>query len=67
MDGYRVNQDLTLQTPSEFSDVGGNKEFRRATIRANNKLWENPHDGIVNVFQPGKMDAYFPSELALVD
>ena len=44
-----------------------NKEFRRATIQANNKLWKYPHDGLVNVFQSEKMDAYLPGELALVD
>jgi hypothetical protein len=43
------------------------KEFRCATIQADNELWENPHDRLVNVFQSGKMDAYFPGELALVD
>ena len=42
-------------------------EFRRATIQANNKFWENPHHGLVNIFQSGRMDAYLAADLALVN
>jgi hypothetical protein len=42
-------------------------KFRGATIQADNKLRKYPHGGLVNVFQSGKMDAYLPGELALVD
>ena len=41
-------------------------KFRGATIQADNNFWKYPHDGLINVFQAGKMDAYLPGELALV-
>ena len=42
-------------------------KFRGATIQTDNKLRKYPHDGLVNVFQSGEVDAYLPSELALVN
>jgi hypothetical protein len=41
-------------------------KFRGATIQTDNNLWKYPHDGLVNVFQSGKMDGYLPAEPALV-
>jgi hypothetical protein len=38
-----------------------------ATIQTDNNFWEHPHNGLVNVFQPGKVDAHLPGELAPVD
>jgi len=43
-------------------------KFRGATIQTHNKLpGEYPHDLLVNVFQCGKMDCYFPIEIPLVE
>jgi hypothetical protein len=42
-------------------------EFRVDAIQTDNKLREYPHDGLVNVFQSGEMDADLPAELALVN
>jgi hypothetical protein len=39
-------------------------KFRDATIQADNKLGEYPHDGLVNVFQAREMDPHLRRELA---
>jgi hypothetical protein len=71
MNASRLNSGLACRGGGAFCKMAQfsfrNKEFRRATIQANNKLWKYPHDGLVNVFQSEKMDAYLPGELALVD
>jgi hypothetical protein len=41
-------------------------EFRVTTIQTDNKLWEYPHDGLVNGFQTRKMDGYLPADILLV-
>jgi len=43
------------------------REFRHATIQADNNLRKYPHDGLINIFQFGKMDAHFRAEFLLVD
>jgi len=42
-------------------------KFRGATIQTDNKLWKDPHDGLINVVQTANMDAHLSGELALVD
>jgi hypothetical protein len=42
-------------------------ELRSATIQTDKNLREYPHDGLINLFQSGNMDGYFPAELARVD
>jgi hypothetical protein len=42
-------------------------KFRSTTIQTANKLWKYPHDGLVKILQAGKMDAYLPCKLALID
>jgi len=42
-------------------------ELGNATIQTDRKFWKYPHDGLVNVLQSGKMNAYLPGELSLVD
>ena len=41
--------------------------LRHATIQTDNKLWEYPYDGLINVFQSEKMDAHLRAEFLLVD
>jgi len=43
-----------------------NSKFRHATIHADNKLRKNPHDWLVNILQPEKMDAHLRAEFLLV-
>ena len=45
----------------------GHTKFRGATIQTDNKLWKYPHDGLVNIFQAGEVDAHLSRELTLVD
>src|SRR5882757_1061307 len=45
----------------------GDSEFRSSTIQTDNKLRKHPRDGLVDVFQSGKMDGHLRGELALVD
>jgi hypothetical protein len=44
-----------------------NSKFRGATIQADNNLRKYPHDGLINIFQFGKMDAHLHAEFLLVD
>src|SRR5277367_2006007 len=41
-------------------------ETRLATIRADQKLWIDPDDGFVDIFQSGRMDGNLRYELAMV-
>ena len=41
-------------------------KFRGATIQTDHKFWKYPHNGLINVFQAGKMDGHLRRELALV-
>jgi hypothetical protein len=44
-----------------------NSKFGGAAIEADNNVGKYPHDGLVNIFQFGKMDAYLRAECLLVD
>jgi hypothetical protein len=67
----RLNSRLTpsrsvaFRKETQFSLQHG--EFRGATIQTDDNLWKYPHDGLVKVLQTGKMDAYLPRKLALID
>ena len=67
----RLNSRLTCRSGVAFRKEAQfsfrHSEFCGATIQTDNKLWKYPHDGLVNVFQSGKMDTHLPSELVLVD
>jgi hypothetical protein len=54
---------LRKEAPFNFR----HSEFGGATIQTDNNLWKYPHDGLVKVLQAGKMDAYLPCKLALID
>ncbi len=42
-------------------------EFGGATIQTDNNLRKYPHDGLINVFQSGRMNGHLGPEFALVD
>jgi hypothetical protein len=43
-----------------------NRKFREATIQTDYKLRENPHRGLVQTLDAGKMDGDFTVEITLV-
>ena len=40
--------------------------MRQATIKADQKVWIHPHDGLVQTFESRKMNGDFTMEIALV-
>ena len=67
----RLNSRLTPRSSVAFHKLAQfnfrHSKFRSATIQTDNKLWKYPHDGLFKVLQAGKMDAYLPCKLALID
>lgn len=44
----------------------GNVELREPALLADLKLWEYPHDGLVQTLESGKMDVHFTVKRALL-
>ena len=67
----RLNSRLTPRSSVAFHKLAQfsfrDSKFRSTTIQTDNKLWKYPHDRIVKILQSGKMDAYLPCKLALID
>ena len=67
----RLNSRLTCRGSVSLCELAQfsftNSKFRGATIQADNNLSKYPHDGLVNIFQFGKMDAHLRAEFLLVD
>lgn len=64
-DRFSCRCPIVFSEQAQFSFWHG--EFRGATIQTDNNLWEYPHDGPVDVFQSGEVDAHLSGELALGD
>jgi hypothetical protein len=67
----RLNSRLTCRggvSLCELAQFGlRNSKFRGATIQADNNLRKYPQDGLINIFQFGKMDGHLRAEFLLVD
>jgi hypothetical protein len=67
----RLNSRLTSRSSVAFHKLAQfsfrHSKLRGATIQTDDNLWKYPYNGLVKVLQVGKMDAYLPCKLALID